>query len=35
MKTARTTVCDLRFRYADWFEQIDLPGKEVLSALRS
>jgi alkanesulfonate monooxygenase SsuD/methylene tetrahydromethanopterin reductase-like flavin-dependent oxidoreductase (luciferase family) len=28
-------VFDLRFRYADWLEQIDLLGKEVLPALRS
>jgi hypothetical protein len=28
-------VYDLRFRYADWIEQIDLLGKEVLPALRS
>lgn len=27
-------VYDLRFRYRDWFEQIDLLGKEVLPALR-
>ncbi len=27
-------VYDLRFRYADWLEQIDLLGKEVLPALR-
>ena len=27
-------VYDLRFRYADWLEQIDLLGKEVLSALK-
>jgi probable F420-dependent oxidoreductase len=28
-------VYDLRFRYADWLEQIDLLGKEVLPAFRS
>jgi hypothetical protein len=28
-------VYDLRFRYADWLEQIDLLGKEVLPALRA
>ena len=28
-------VYDLRFRYADWYEQIDFLGKEVLPALRS
>jgi len=28
-------VYDLRFRYADWYEQIDLLGKEVLPALRA
>ena len=27
-------VYDLRFRYGDWLEQIDLLGKEVLPALR-
>jgi hypothetical protein len=27
-------VYDLRFRYDDWLEQIDLLGKEVLPALR-
>ena len=27
-------VYDLRFRYADWLEQIDLLGKEVLPVLR-
>ena len=27
-------VFDLRFRYADWFEQLDLLGREVLPALR-
>jgi alkanesulfonate monooxygenase SsuD/methylene tetrahydromethanopterin reductase-like flavin-dependent oxidoreductase (luciferase family) len=27
-------VFDLRFRYRDWYEQIDLLGKEVLPALR-
>lgn len=27
-------VYDLRFRYADWHDQIDLLGKQVLSALR-
>ncbi len=26
-------VFDLRFRYRDWYEQIDLLGKEVLPAL--
>jgi len=28
-------VYDLRFRYADWYEQVDLLGKEVLPALRA
>ncbi|OGP25997.1 MAG: hypothetical protein A2038_01385 [Deltaproteobacteria bacterium GWA2_57_13] len=28
-------VYDLRFRYADWYEQINFLGKEVLPALRS
>lgn len=28
-------IYDLRFRYADWYEQIDLLGKEVLPALRA
>jgi probable F420-dependent oxidoreductase len=28
-------VYDLRFRYADWYEQLDLLGQEVLPALRS
>jgi len=28
-------VYDLRFRYADWYEQIDFLGKEVLPALRA
>lgn len=28
-------VYDLRFRYADWMEQIDLLGREVLPALRA
>ena len=28
-------VYDLRFRYADWFEQIDLLGQEVLPALKA
>jgi alkanesulfonate monooxygenase SsuD/methylene tetrahydromethanopterin reductase-like flavin-dependent oxidoreductase (luciferase family) len=28
-------VYDLRFRYADWYEQIDYLGKEVLPALRA
>jgi alkanesulfonate monooxygenase SsuD/methylene tetrahydromethanopterin reductase-like flavin-dependent oxidoreductase (luciferase family) len=28
-------VYDLRFRYGDWYEQIDLLGKEVLPALRA
>jgi alkanesulfonate monooxygenase SsuD/methylene tetrahydromethanopterin reductase-like flavin-dependent oxidoreductase (luciferase family) len=28
-------VFDLRFRYADWLEQIELLGKEVLPALRN
>ncbi|MFQ5850467.1 MAG: LLM class flavin-dependent oxidoreductase [Candidatus Binatia bacterium] len=28
-------VYDLRFRYADWFEQLDLLGKEVIPALRA
>jgi ABC-type Fe3+-hydroxamate transport system substrate-binding protein len=27
-------VYDLRFRYADWYEQIELLGKEVLPTLR-
>jgi hypothetical protein len=27
-------VYDLRFRYADWLEQVDLLGNEVLPALR-
>lgn len=27
-------VYDLRFRYADWYEQVEMLGKEVLSALR-
>jgi alkanesulfonate monooxygenase SsuD/methylene tetrahydromethanopterin reductase-like flavin-dependent oxidoreductase (luciferase family) len=27
-------VYDLRFRYADWHEQVDLLGQEVLPALR-
>jgi alkanesulfonate monooxygenase SsuD/methylene tetrahydromethanopterin reductase-like flavin-dependent oxidoreductase (luciferase family) len=31
---ANYIVYDLRFRYADWLEQIDLLGKEVLPALR-
>ncbi len=28
-------VYDLRFRYADWYEQVDLLGKEVLPAVRA
>ena len=28
-------VYDLRFRYADWYEQIELLGKEVLPAVRA
>ncbi len=28
-------VFDLRFRYSDWFEQVDLLGKEVIPALRA
>lgn len=28
-------VFDLRFRYADWYEQLDLLGKEVVLALRA
>ncbi|MBI2998339.1 MAG: LLM class flavin-dependent oxidoreductase [Deltaproteobacteria bacterium] len=28
-------VYDLRFRYADWYEQVDFLGKEVLPALRA
>ena len=28
-------VYDLRLRFADWYEQIDRLGKEVLSELRS
>ena len=28
-------VFDLRFRYADWYQQIDLLGKEVLPAVRA
>jgi hypothetical protein len=28
-------VYDLRFRYADWYQQIDYLGKEVLPALRA
>ena len=28
-------VYDLRLRYADWYEQIDLLGKEVLPALKA
>ena len=28
-------VFDLRFRYADWYEQIDLLGQEVLPAVRA
>ena len=31
---AEHIVYDLRFRYADWYEQIDLLGKEVLPAFR-
>ncbi len=32
---ANHIVFDLRLRYADWYEQIDLLGKEVLPALRA
>lgn len=32
---ANHIVYDLRLRYADWYEQIDLLGKEVLPALRA
>ena len=32
---ANHVVYDLRLRFADWYEQIDLLGKEVLPALRS
>jgi len=32
---ANHLVYDLRFRYADWYEQIDLLGKEVLPALEA
>ncbi len=32
---ANHIIYDLRFRYADWLEQIDLLGKKVLPALRS
>ncbi len=28
-------VYDLRFRYADWYKQVEMLGKEVLSALRT
>ena len=28
-------VYDLRFRYEDWYEQIELLGKEVLPAVRA
>ena len=28
-------IYDFRFRYADWYDQIDLLGKEVLPALRA
>jgi len=28
-------VFDLRFRYSDWYEQIDLLGREVIPALRA
>ena len=28
-------VFDLRFRYADWYQQIDLLGQEVLPAVRA
>ena len=31
---AEHVVYDLRLRYADWYEQIDLLGKEVLPALK-
>jgi hypothetical protein len=32
---ANHIVYDLRLRFTDWYEQIDLLGKEVLPALRS
>jgi alkanesulfonate monooxygenase SsuD/methylene tetrahydromethanopterin reductase-like flavin-dependent oxidoreductase (luciferase family) len=32
---ANHIVYDLRFRYADWFEQIEILGREVLPALRA
>lgn len=32
---AEHIVYDLRFRYADWYEQIDFLGKEVLPAVRA
>ena len=32
---ANHIVYDLRFRYADWHEQVDFLGKEVLPALRA
>jgi hypothetical protein len=28
-------VFDLRFRYADWYQQIDYLGQEVLPAVRA
>jgi len=28
-------VFDLRFRYADWYQQIDLLGQEVLPKVRA
>ena len=28
-------VYDLRFRYADWYQQIDYLGKKVLPAMRA
>jgi len=28
-------VYDLRFRYADWYQQIDYLGEEVLPAVRA
>jgi hypothetical protein len=28
-------VFDLRFRYADWYQQIDFLGQEVLPAVRA
>lgn len=32
-KGAELVVFDLRFRYGDWYQQIDWLGKEVLPAL--